>query len=65
MTPSSRIHRVTVTQFCSISMPVDFCRRLVGKTLRNVCHCDRADVKHAVDANFVIQQQSVSYGVIK
>ena len=27
---TSVIHRVTVTQFCSISMPVDFCRRLVG-----------------------------------
>ena len=35
-------HRVTVTEFCSISMPVDFCRHLVGKTLINVCHCDSA-----------------------
>jgi len=25
---------------CSISIPVDFCRHLVGKTLINVCHCD-------------------------
>ena len=31
------IHRVTMTRFCSISMPVDFCRHLVGK---NVCYCD-------------------------
>ena len=23
-------------------MPVDFCRHLVGKTLRNVCHCHSA-----------------------
>ena len=36
------IHRVTVTQFCSISMLVDFCRHFVGKTLRNVYHCDSA-----------------------
>ena len=28
---------------CSISMPVDFCRHLVGKkTPGNVCHCDSA-----------------------
>ena len=26
-----RIHRVTVAQFCSISMPVDFCRHFIGK----------------------------------
>jgi len=38
----SSIHKVTVTQFCSISMSVDFCRHLVGKTLRNVCHRDSA-----------------------
>jgi len=25
-----------------MSMPVDFCRHLVGKTLRNICHCDSA-----------------------
>jgi len=25
-------------------MPVDFCRHLVGKTLRNVCHCDSAQI---------------------
>jgi len=37
------IHNVTMTWFCSISsMPVYFCRHLVGKTLRNVCHCDDA-----------------------
>ena len=30
------IHRVTVTQFFTI---VDFCRHLVDKTFRNVCHC--------------------------
>ena len=28
---SKRIHRVTVKSFCSISMPVVFCRHLVGK----------------------------------
>ena len=26
-------------------MPADFCRHLVGKTLRNVCHCDRAQIR--------------------
>ena len=36
------IDKVTVTSFCSVSMPVDFCRHLVGKTPRNVCHCDSA-----------------------
>jgi len=25
------VHRVAVTQFCSMSVPVDFCRHLVGK----------------------------------
>ena len=36
------IHRVTVTKFCSVFLPVDFCRHFVGKTLRNVCRCDSA-----------------------
>jgi len=35
-------HTVTVTQFCPVSMPVDFCRHLVGKTPRNVSHCGSA-----------------------
>jgi len=26
-------------------MPVDYCRHLVGKTLRNVCHCDSAKMR--------------------
>jgi len=39
---SKVIHRATVAYFCPVSMPVDFCRHLVGKNLRNVCHCDRA-----------------------
>jgi len=30
-TNSELIHRVTVTQFRSISMPADFCLHLVGK----------------------------------
>jgi len=30
------IHRVTMTSFCSISMPVDFFRHLVGKKLREM-----------------------------
>ena len=30
-TTAFSIHGVTVTQFCSISMPIDFCRHLVGK----------------------------------
>ena len=38
-------HRVTATQLCSTSMPVDFCRHLVGKTLRNVCHCDSTQTR--------------------
>jgi len=38
-------HRVTATQFRSISMPADFCRHLVGKTLRNVCHCDSTEIR--------------------
>ena len=29
--PSPAMHRATVTLFCSISMPVDFCRHLVDK----------------------------------
>jgi len=29
--PFWRIHRVTATRFCPISMPADFCRHLVGK----------------------------------
>jgi len=33
------IHGVTVASFCSVSMPPDLCRHLVGKTRRNVCHC--------------------------
>ena len=32
------IHRVTATQFRSTCMPAGHCRRLVGKTLRNVCY---------------------------
>jgi len=28
-----------------ISMPVGFRRHLVGKTLRNVCHCDIAEIR--------------------
>jgi len=36
------IHRVTVTWFRSIPMLAGFRRHLVGKTLRNVCHCDSA-----------------------
>jgi len=31
---------VTMTSFCSISMPADFRRHFVGKTLRNVSCCD-------------------------
>jgi len=42
LTVGDRIHRMTVTQFYSISMPVGFRRRLVGKTLRNVCYCNIA-----------------------
>jgi len=34
--------RPTVTSFCSVSTPVDFCRHLVGTTSRNVCHCGGA-----------------------
>ena len=45
----SRVHRfmhsVTVTSVCSTSMPAAFCRHLVGKTLRNVCHCDSAEMR--------------------
>ena len=26
-------------------MPVNYCRHLVGKTLRNVCHCDSAKMR--------------------
>ena len=37
-----RIRSATVTQFRSISMPVDVYRHLVGKTPRNVCHSDSA-----------------------
>jgi len=29
--PFWRIHRVTATRFCPISMPADFCRHLVGE----------------------------------
>jgi len=43
--PAGGIHEVTVTLFCFISMPVDFCRHLVGKTVRNDCHCDGAEVR--------------------
>jgi len=32
------IHRVTVTKYCSISLPAGFRRHLVGKPLRNVCY---------------------------
>ena len=32
------IHRVTVAQFRSISMPAGFHSHFVGKTLRNVCY---------------------------
>ena len=39
---SGHIHRVTVTSLCSISMPVNFSRHVVGRTVRNVCHCDSA-----------------------
>jgi len=39
------MHRVTVTSVCSTSMPADFCRHLVGITLRNVCHCDSAEMR--------------------
>jgi len=38
----THIHRVSVTSFRFISMPASFRRHLVGKTLRNVCHCDIA-----------------------
>jgi len=38
----NRIHTVTVTSFCSVSMPVDFCRHLVGKNSEKVCHCHSA-----------------------
>ena len=31
-------HSETVAQFRSTSMPAGYCRRLVGKTLRNVCY---------------------------
>ena len=37
---NSQLHRVTMTQFRSISMPAGFRRHLVGKTLRNVCYSD-------------------------
>jgi len=36
---------VKVTQFRSISMPAGFRRHLVGKTPRNVCHCDIAYIR--------------------
>jgi len=40
------VHRVTMMYFCSISMPVDFCCRLLGKkTLRNVRHCDSTRIR--------------------
>jgi len=39
---STYTYRATVTSFCSTSVPVGFCRRLVGKTLRSVCRCDSA-----------------------
>jgi len=40
---TSNTYRVTVTYvFCSMSVPVGFCRHLVGKTVINVCHCDSA-----------------------
>jgi len=35
---ASVIHRATVTQFLSISMPAGFRRHLVGETFRNVCY---------------------------
>jgi len=38
----SVMHRVTVTQFRSISMPAGFRRHFVGKTLINVSYCDTA-----------------------
>jgi len=34
------IHRVTVTQFRSVSMPAGFRRHLVGKTLKNAGYCN-------------------------
>jgi len=37
-----------------ISMPAGFRRRLVGKTLRNVCHCNIAEILFA-DKLFIIQ----------
>ena len=36
----SFIHRVTGRNL--FHMPVDFCHHLIGRTLRNVCHCDSA-----------------------
>ena len=39
---SAAIHRLTVTSFRSISMPVGFRRHFVGKSLINVCYCDTA-----------------------
>ena len=47
---SACIHRVTVTQFRSISMPACFRRHLVGKTLRNVSHSDVT--KYALSAGY-------------
>jgi len=41
------IHGVKVTEFCSISMPVDFCRHLVGK-LSDKCLSSVIALRHTL-----------------